>query len=271
MLHASGDARASPTARSPARRAIVRPPATTFAQGLTTATLGPPQLDRALEQHTRYCLVLESAGLEVIRLPPDPGHPDSTFVEDTAVLAPGCAIVTRPGAPSRRGETTTIETELLRHVDVVCRIDSPGTVDGGDVCCAGDNAFIGLSARTDEMGAAQLARLLRAAGHRTTIVDLRHTRLLHLKSGMAYLGDGRLVVTNALFDHPALARWDRLRVPAGEEHAANCLALNDHVVVAAPCPVLARRLSSLGYAVRSLDVSEFRKMDGGLSCLSLRF
>jgi dimethylargininase len=229
-------------------------------------------VERALAQHDAYCRALETCGLEIVSLSPDPAHPDSPFVEDTAVLTPHSAIITRPGAPSRRGEVVAIELVLAKQFDVIHRIEPPGTLDGGDVCRTSDRVLIGLSARTNEAGAQQLAQFLAEDGLRSTRLDIRPTRsLLHLKSGMAYLGEGRLAVIDALSDHPTLAEWERVRIVSSETHAANCLVVNDHVLVAEPCPTFARLLSSIGYTVVPLDVSEFEKMDGGLSCLSLRF
>jgi len=130
------------------RRAIVRLPAENFADGQTTVDLGVPDYEKALAQHERYCEALVSCGLALTRLPADPRHPDSTFVEDTALIAPGGAILTRPGAPSREDEIADMEPALHEFFPALRRIQPPGTVDGGDVCEAGDHWFIGISART---------------------------------------------------------------------------------------------------------------------------
>ena len=253
-------------------RALVRPPAATFARGLTTAGLGPPVLEMALEQHARYAAALEECGLVVIVLPPDPAFPDSTFVEDTAVLVPGCAIVTRPGARSRAGETVAIRRALLPLFEELREIEAPGTVDGGDVCVAGTNAFIGVSARTNSEGARQLAGILAAKGLDSTIVDMRgSTALLHLKSGLAWVGGRRLVAVDALRSNPALRGWELVAVDRDEEYAANCVLLGERVLVATGFPKLTSTLRDLGLRPFEIDMSEFRKMDGGPSCLSLRF
>jgi len=252
--------------------AIVRPPAPTFHRGLTTAALGAPDLALAVRQHAAYCRALEDSGLRVIRLAPDPAHPDSPFVEDTVVLSGECAILTRPGAPARRGEIAAIEPEIATHYAKVARIEAPGTLDGGDVCDCDDHVLIGISARTNPAGAEQLARVFTDHGRAASLVDIRHSRrLLHLKSGVSYLGDGRVAVVAALGDHPELRRYEQVRVGEDEEYAANAVRVNDVVLVAAGYPRFARALGDLGYGVVPLDVSEFRKMDGGLSCLSLRF
>ncbi len=252
--------------------AIVRPPPPNFAEGLTTANLGTPVYELALEQHEQYCAALQQCGLTLIRLPPDPAYPDSPFVEDTAILTPQDALLTRAGAPSRRGEVAAIHEALVQFYPTVDAIQASGTLDGGDVCQAGDHFFIGISRRTNEEGARQLAEWLARQGYTSAFVDIRGLPgLLHLKSGLAYLGDNRLVVVDALAEEAAFRGYELVRVPAGEEYAANCVRVNDYVLVAAGYPGFEALLRDLGYSVLVLDVSEYRKMDGGLSCLSLRF
>lgn len=254
------------------KRAIVCPPAPNFAEGLTSVDLGAPDFKLALAQHERYCAALEEIGLELIRLPSDPLHPDSTFVEDTAILTDSAAILTRPGAESRRGEVEPIRRALAHCFKDLHEIKEPGAVDGGDICEADGKFFIGISARTNEEGARQLADLLARAGYGSTFVDIRAVPgILHLKSGVAYLGDEWLVAIDVLADHPAFRDYNQIRVTAGEEYAANCVRVNDHVLVAAGYPHLEGTLRGLGRRVVPLDMSECRKMDGGLSCLSLRF
>lgn len=253
-------------------RAIVRPPGRNFAQGLTTAGLGPPDISLALEQHREYRDALRRCGLEVIELPPDDLHPDSTFVEDAAVLVPSAAIITRPGAAVRRGETAAIRSALLPYFPLPASIHSPGTLDGGDICEAGNTVLIGLSERTNEAGARQLSAWLEGLGLESRIVDIRGTvGLLHLKSGVADLGEGRLAVVEALAGRPELSGFGEVRVPHGEEYAANCLRINEFFLVAAGFPDFSATLRDIGRTVIELEMSEFRKMDGGLSCLSLRF
>ncbi len=253
------------------RRAIVRPPADNFAQGLTTVSLGVPDVGLALEQHRRYGEALERCGLELERLAADPRHPDSTFVEDTAILTPHGAILTRPGAPSREGEVADIERVLSKRFPALARIDAPGTVDGGDVCDAGDHFFIGISRRTNAEGARQLARHLAELGHPSSEVDIRGIPgILHLKSGIAAVA-GRLVAWRALADHPAFASREKLVVDEGESYAANCVEVNGALLVAAGFPRLESAVRGLGLETIVLDMSEFEKMDGGLSCLSLRY
>jgi len=253
-------------------KAIVRRPGTTFANGLTTVDLGAPDLERALEQHEAYCQTLESCGLKLIRLAPDDEHPDSTFVEDTAILTARGAVITRPGAPSRLGETKDIAPLIRDYFSNVHIIEEPGTVDGGDICEAGEHFFIGLSLRTNEQGAQQLAGFLESFGYSSSLIDIRGvSNILHLKSGIAYLGGRRLVVIDALKSVREFSGYDLIGLDSGEAYAANCLVINDKVLIADGFPATKRALEHMGYQIIALDMSEFQKMDGGLSCLSLRF
>jgi dimethylargininase len=253
-------------------RAIVRRPGVSFADGLTTATAGAPDIAEALRQHELYCDVLRRCGLSVLTTATDDRYPDGTFVEDTAVISGRMAVVTWPGAPTRQGEITSIQDALARYDLELHRISSPGTVDGGDICQAERHFFIGQSNRTNAEGARQLAAIVAAYGYTSSVIDVRATRsLLHLKSGMTYLGDNRMLVTPEVPVGTELARYELVRVPEGEEYAANCIRVNDHVLTASGYPQLADKLTKLGYDLIRLDVSEYRKMDGGLSCLSLRF
>jgi len=253
-------------------KAIVRLPATNYADGLTTVALGVPEYSRALRQHSAYCEALEQCGLELTHLEADEEYPDSTFVEDTAVLVPGGAILTQPGAASRRGEVGSINKTLSRFYSQINSIHEPGTLDGGDVCEAGNHLFIGISARTNEVGAGQLAELLGSYGYTSSFVDIRSVKdILHLKSGLASLGDNRLVVTEALANREEFRGYELVRLSADEEYAANCVRVNDQVLIAAGYPIFEQTLRELGYKTIALEMTEFQKMDGGLSCLSLRF
>ena len=139
------------------KHAIVRIPGSNFAQGLTTAHLGLPVYDKVLQQHARYCDALRECGLTITTLEADPDHPDSTFVEDTAVLTAHSAILTRPGARSREGEVTAMRPALSSFFPIAAEIEAPGTLDGGDICEAEIDFFLGLSQRTNEEGVRQLA------------------------------------------------------------------------------------------------------------------
>jgi len=260
----------------PFTRAIVRRPAHSFASGLSNANEGPPDVAKALEQHRRYCDALGNCGLQLRYLDPDAAFPDSTFVEDTAIVTDRGAILTRPGAPSRSGEVDSVGTCLRELYGKVGQIVAPGTVDGGDVCEADGHFLIGVSARTNESGAEQLAQHLRRMEYTASIIDIRSApTLLHLKTGIAYLGDGAWVVAGeipAILQSWIAARGTRLiTVGADEVYAANCVRVNDDVLMAEGYPRAAAAIRDAGFRPLLLDMSEFRKMDGGLSCLSLRF
>lgn len=252
--------------------ALVRPPSASFADGLTRATLGPPDLAGAVDQHAAYCRALVGCGLEVTHLPSVPHHPDATFVEDTAILTERGAILTRPGAPSRAGEVETIRPAIAEFFPRLDEIVPPGTVDGGDVCEAGERFLIGISERTNEHGARQLVAFLQQLGYQPSLVDIRGVaELLHLKSGLAWLGGDRIAAIGHLAGHAALADFEIVPVIPAETYAANCIPVNGRLLVASGFPVFETTLRRLGYDVLTLGMSEFRKMDGGLSCLSLRF
>jgi dimethylargininase len=254
------------------KHALVRPPSGSYAQGLTSAGQGPPDLNMAHAQHAAYCDALRRCGLAVRALPPDEGFPDGTFVEDTAILADRVAIVTLPGAPTRVGEVASISVALGELSGDMQRIVAPGSVDGGDICQAEEHFFIGLSARTNDAGARQLADILQARGYTASTIDIRTNRkLLHLKSGIAYLGDGCLALCSDFPEVPDFSGYQAIRTVAAEDYAANCVRINQHVLIAAGYPRFADALRHLGLSTLALDMSEFRKMDGGLSCLSLRF
>ncbi len=258
-------------------RAIVRVPGSNFADGLTTVDFGVPELGRVLEQWAAYCVALESCGLALTRLEADLDHPDSTFVEDAAVLTEHGAMLTRPGAASRLGEVAGIAPTVRTFYPQAAQIAEPGTLDGGDICEAGSHFFLGLSHRTNEEGARQLAVHLAQEGFTWSCVDVRGmTSILHLKSGISYVGPGpsgekTLVVMEEMADWPEFEEFDRLVVSLEESYAANCVRVNDRVLVAAGYPQMTEELRRRGYDPLELDMSEFRKMDGGLSCLSLRF
>lgn len=253
-------------------RAIVRSPSVNFAEGQTSAGLGAPINERALKQHEAYCVALEQCGLTVMRLEADERYPDSTFVEDAAVLTERGAILARPGAPTRTGEVAGVSEVLAQFYSTLSSIHDPGTLDGGDVCEAGSHFFIGISDRTNETGARQLAEWVASMDYTWCFVDIREVKgILHLKSGLASLGDNRLVVIDALSNRKEFHDHDLVVVKRQEEYAANCVRVNERVLLAAGYPELKKRLSDLGYKTIAFEMSEFQKMEGGLSCLSLRF
>jgi dimethylargininase len=220
-----------------------------------------------LAQHREYVSVLESLGIEIITLDADESYPDACFVEDTAVVTPSIAVVTRPGAPARRGEEATVEPSLAVHRPVA-RIEAPGTVDGGDILVMGERVLIGLSERTNEEGASQLRAILEAHGMQCT--NLGAGEGLHLKSSINALGDYRLLITPEFAELPELSTFERVVIPGDETYAGNSLWISDHVLVPVGFPKTRDLIEKLGTKTIEVDVSEFRKMDGGLTCLSIR-
>lgn len=254
------------------RNAIVRIPGENFDQGLTSSSLGKPLYARALEQHAAYYTALEKQGLRVWTLPPDLAHPDSTFVEDTAVLTKSSAILTRPGAkkPGRRTRADGGSSRAIFSGDQAHRRTRHFRWWG---CMRSRKSFfIGISHRTNAEGAKQLADFLSEEGFTASFVDVRGVEgILHLKSGIACLGEKTLVVIEALADQESFPGFDLIPVSRAETYAANCLRLRDAVLLPSGFPSLASTLRQRHYDLRLLEMSEFQKMDGGLSCLSLRF
>lgn len=250
-------------------KAIVRTPCAALVNGITTADLGLPDYPLALQQHGEYVAALAQCGLEVLTLPADENYPDSTFVEDVALCTPACAVVTNPGAASRNGERALIGEALLGYYARYEEIQFPGTLDAGDVMMVGSHFYIGLSARTNADGARQLIAILERHGMSGQAVPLRH--VLHLKTGISYLEDNHLLVCGEFVDDPTFAKFDRIVVDADEAYAANCLWVNGTVLVPAGSPKTLAKIEALGYGTIVLEMSEFEKVDGGLSCLSLRF
>ena len=253
-------------------RALLRKPGHSYVQGITTSHEGAPDLAKALEQHAAYAAALQSLGLAIEVLEADEAYPDGTFVEDTAIVTPKDGVITRPGAASRAGETAAIEAALSRSFAHLRHITQPGTVDGGDICETDDGVLIGVSHRTNEEGARQLGLHLGDMGLKAIIVDIRPIDgLLHLKTGISYIGEGRMAVAEDMAGLPFLKGYQPVVVPREEAYASNCIAVNGRVIVAAGYPRFIETLDRLGAKPLALEMSEFRKMDGGLSCLSLRY
>jgi dimethylargininase len=248
--------------------AIVRAVPRTIEAGITSANLGKPYYEKAREQHDGYVGALERCGLEVTVLDADERYPDSVFIEDTAVVTDRCAIVANPGAAVRRGEVHEVEEVLSGLYEGVEHIVGPGTLDGGDVLQVGDHFYIGLTGRTNREGAGQLAAILRGYGFGASFVGVR--RFLHLKTGVAYLGGKDLLVAGELVARDEFDGFDEIVIAPEEEYCANCIRVNGHVLVPAGCEKTREKIVGRSYEVIELEMSEFRKLDGGLSCLSLR-
>ena len=250
--------------------AIVRTPGRSIVEGLSDSkTLGLPNYEQAIIQHQSYIDVLIKCGLDVLVLEPCEEYPDSTFVEDVALITPNCVIITRPGAPSRKGEVHEIEFVLKQKFNNIEAIEAPGTIEGGDIMMVGDHYYIGLSERTNIEGAKQMIQILTKYGMSGSTISLKN--VLHLKTGLSYLEENNLVVCGEFLNDSSLGRFNPIEIPKKESYAANCIWVNNSVIIPLGYPTTKQRIKNAGYPVIETDVTEFQKLDGGLSCLSLRY
>ena len=250
-------------------QAIVKIPCRAMVNGLSSANLGAPDYQKALLQHADYIEALKECGLKVKVLPADENFPDSTFVEDVALMTPHCAILTNPGAPSRTLETRSMLNTLRNFYSKVEIIDSPGNIEAGDIMMVGDHYYIGLSDRTNQAGAGQMIAILESYGMQGSVVEL--SEVLHLKTGLAYLENNNLLACGEFLNKPEFQGFQLLEVDPDEAYAANSVWINGTVLTPSGFPKTRALIASAGYKIRQVDVSEFQKLDGGLSCLSLRF
>jgi len=250
--------------------AIVRTPGRSIVKGISDSkTLGLPNYERAIIQHQSYIDSLKKCGLDVLILEPCEEYPDSTFVEDIALITPNCVIITRPGALSRRGEVNQIELVLKQKFNNIEQIVEPGTIEGGDIMMVGDHYYIGLSERTNLEGAKQIIQILNKYGMSGSTISLK--KVLHLKTGLSYLEENNLVVCGEFIAESSLERYNQIEIPEKESYAANCIWVNESVIIPKGYPITKKRIENSGYRVLETNVSEFQKLDGGLSCLSLRY
>ncbi len=238
-------------------------------KGIAGADQGIPDYDLALIQHEKYLDALRICGLDVKVLEADEKFPDSCFVEDVALLTPGCAIITNPGALSRRGEILEMAGIIKEFYVDVEEVQSPGTVEAGDIMMVGNHYFIGLSERTNLNGALQIIGVLKKYDMTGSTVNLE--KVLHLKTGLSYLENNNLAVCGEFLSNPEFEKFNIIEIPEEESYAANCVWINGKVLLPSGYPKTRKKIIDAGYEIIELDVSEFRKLDGGLSCLSLRF
>jgi dimethylargininase len=226
----------------------------------------PIDVDVARRQHAAYEQALRDAGYRVERLPATYQIPDSVFIEDAAVVVDELAIVTRPGAESRRAETAAVADALARY-RTVHTIEPPGTIDGGDVLIVGRRVFIGRSIRTNAAAIEQMRRVL--APHGYVVCDVEVRGCLHLKSAVTALADDTLLVNPAWLDGRTFNDFDLVEVDPGEAMAANALRLHDRIVYPSAFPRTAERLASRGLNLALIDASELAKAEGALTCCSV--
>jgi len=251
------------------KHAIVRRPCKNFAFGISSSTLGKPNYQRVLGQHLKYIEALKKCSLSVMELKDDDQYPDSTFVEDTAIVDKKFAVITNLGAKSRKGEEIKIRKVLKPFYDKIELIKKPGTLEGGDIMKVEEHYYIGLSNRTNNEGANQLMQILKRYGYSSSKIPLK--KVLHLKTGISYLGESILLVSGEFKKHPDFKKYDRIEVLEREAYATNSLRINDYVLIPRGYENIKQQIMNSNFKVIELEMSEFEKMDGGLSCLSLRF
>lgn len=247
--------------------AIVRGVPPSFPRALSAAPPDSP-IDVAIAraQHAAYVAALVAAGLEVVAVATDDDCPDCCFVEDTAVLVGDAALITRPGAPSRRAEVEPVAAALRGRAEIV-RMEAPATLDGGDCLLVGRTFYVGRSGRTNPAGIDRLAEVAGPRGYRVVPLAMP-AGILHLKSVCSPLGDAVLVAEGTL--PPSTFAGARvLVVPAGEAHAANAVATGGAALVAAGAPTAQALIESTGLRALPVDTAELRKADGALTCLSI--
>ena len=230
----------------------------------------PIDVAKAAEQHAAYERALAELGCAVKRLPAAADLPDSVFVEDTAVVFDEIAVIMRPGAESRRGETADVE-EWLKRQRLLGRIEPPGTMDGGDVLVSGRTVFVGATARTNPAGIEQLRRLLEYFGYSVRVVQVDVGGCLHLKSAVTAVADDTMLVNPRWVLPRAFSEYNLVEVDPGEPSAANIVRAGGGLLYSAAFPATLERLEKLGHRVTTVDVSEIAKAEGAVTCCSLLF
>lgn len=249
---------------------IVRTPSKSMVKGLRRENIGEPDYEKALLQHQANIDALESLGLVVDVLPPLEEFPDSCFVEDVATVTEKMAIVTNPREESRNGEKEYIVETLKKyypqeHIHFITK----GYVEGGDVVRAENHFYLGNSTRSDDAGRKQFIEILEKYGYTGSVEDTNSG--LHIGCDMMYIKNNNMVITGDLVKDPAFDNFNKVIASKEEAYAANVAWINGTVLMAAGYPNLEKKIKDLGYSVIALDNSEFKKIDGSITCLSLRF
>ena len=251
-------------------RAITRKPSKSVIDGLRAEDHGTPDLDQMLKDHTDYVATLRETGAEVIELPALDDFPDSVFVEDDALCLKDCAILMRPGAPSRLGEVAEMAPTIRACYDKVFQIEGPGFIEGGDILTTSREILVGKSARTDAAGVAELRDIVTPLGYSLREVQTP-PNVLHFKTDCSLLEGNTILSTKRLHASGCFDGYRVLHTADGEEAAANTIRFNRFVLMPAGFPETAKMLRAEGYEVREIGNTECAKIDGGMSCLSLRF
>ncbi|MBY8999897.1 MAG: hypothetical protein KGD64_03190 [Candidatus Heimdallarchaeota archaeon] len=249
-----------------AKQAIVREPSLSYKQCVSSHPLHHTvSLSKVKTQHNDYCEALSSLGLELIKLPPSKDYPDSCFVEDTAVVHGQRAFITRMGVQSRRGEDEEVEVVLKDYFEIN-RATDPATIEGGDVIHLPDRLISGISQRTNELGTKQMQDWLQVK-----VDTITNPNIVHLKSYMKYLGNNTMITIEEYDEHPLLKGINLLIIPMEEYYSVNCLAINNTVIMSNKFSYAQEIVSNAGFEVISLEMSEFEKCQGSLTCLSILF
>jgi dimethylargininase len=251
--------------------AITRRPAASITHGLRAVDTGSPDLALMLAHHAAYIATLRETGATVVELPPLDAYPDSVFVEDTALCLPQGAVVMRPGAPSRLGEAAEMALHLHALYTTVVAVSDPASfIEGGDILVTEREILVGRSARTNAAGIAELTRLVAPWGH--TVREV-HTPpgVLHFKTDCSLLSVDTILSTKRLSASGCFTGYKVIDIPDGEEAAANTIRFNDLVLMPAGFPRTRDAITAAGFDLREIGNSECAKLDGGMSCLSLRF
>lgn len=226
----------------------------------------PIDLGIARRQHQEYVETLKILGCEVIELPAEPDLPDSVFVEDTAFILPETAVLTRPGADSRKPETETIARALTPFINIL-RVTEPATVDGGDVLVFEKNIYIGLSTRSNPAAVEQIQSLLKEYGY--TIIGVELKDCLHLKTAVTKVDDATLLINKHWVDAGHFQKYNLIEVDPSEPFAANCLPVNGKIIYPTSFPRTAEKLRAHGCTLRLVEVDELAKAEGAVTCCSL--
>ena len=250
--------------------AICRKPAATIVDGLRAVDTGAPSLDLFQRHHADYVAALESTGAEVTVLDALDDYPDSVFIEDAALCLREGAVIMRPGAPSRLGESAVLAPEISNFYDDVVSIDGPGFIEGGDILTTESEILVGLSVRTDTAGVDELERLVARWGYKVRLVQTP-ADVLHFKTDCSLLDEETILATRRLSASGCFEGYKVIHTADGEEACANAIRFNELVIMPSGFPQTAQILDEAGYAVRQVGNSEAAKLDGGMSCLSLRF
>ncbi len=254
-------------------KVITRKPCKALIDGISTGQFcdGTPDYENAIKQHDKYVETLRGLGLQVTDLEGDERYPDSCFVEDPAVVMEHCAVITNPARESRNGEKVEILDVIKKFYDdsQIFYIEAPGTMEGGDVMQVGNHFYVGLSDRTNEEGAKQFNDIVTKFGYTSSTVPV--TEGLHLKDFAIYLENNNMLVTAVMNEEPAFKDFNRFVVDPDELYAINSLNINGTVLVPEGYPKTQKIIEDLGYPIKLVDTGEFRKIDGSLTCLSLRF